>query len=144
MTISFFALYGEHIASLNALHAQSNWVQRGGFRDSLVTRPTSGRDDCSVARGSGLGPTVLHIASPHGCVSARCCQSRANPFWVQSSTERQHACSGHGDHSHCLNCQQRQSTGILRNEKPTNNDHNFQASYGNLSGRHMKAFCFFA
>lgn len=72
-----------------------------------------------------------------------CCHSRTNTFWVQSSTERRHACSSHGDCSHCLppNCQLGQSVSVLRNEQQTNNFCNFQAAYGNLSGQRMEAFC---
>lgn len=82
-------------------------------------------------------------SQPPSRASARCCQSRTNRFWVQSSAERQHAHSRQGDCSHrlLLNCQLGQSMGILRNEQQTNNYHKFQAAYGNLSGQHMKAFC---
>ena len=94
---------------------------------------------CRMARGQvQLCCTLPALAAP-----TLCCQSRTNTFWVQTSTERQHAHSGCGDHSHCLlpNCQPGQSTGILRNEQQTNNYHNFQAAYGNLSGQRMKALC---
>lgn len=95
---------------------------------------------CHVARGQvWLYRALLALAAPIPCEGLVLTDQNPHVLGVQSSTERQHARRGCGDRSRRL--PPGQSTGILSNEQQTNNYRNFQAAYGNLSGRRMKAFC---